>query len=236
MVIPINHISDSDLRGVFNAFSLFIDRSEKNGFNFFKEYIYFDFMEEIVSAFDAWLDSYKIEDKILQQKRALMKAQFSANLRRAFFKAFSFVQKETELNPFKKFFHFIGFKRLNKLGKPYIINLLKYIKLLIVMSQAEWQRFIQEIKALSSGLDLVHIDNHPSKLGNNPKLPCNKWRGKIISILGLYDEYPTIEEIKKQDNMFHPHCSHGVTPLTEEETEMALKKRIKVYRNLKRYL
>ena len=50
----------------------------------------------------------------------------------------------------------------------------------------------------------------------NPSDPCSRWAGKIISMTGATNGYPTYKDAL-DDGMFHPNCQHFVRALTDRQ-------------------
>lgn len=82
------------------------------------------------------------------------------------------------------------------------------------ISQSRNQAFMDYME--SNGRDLVKISSH------NAKDACSKWEGKIISLSGATDGYPTYAQIRASKECFHPRCRHFLIAVDMEgrnETE-----------------
>lgn len=65
------------------------------------------------------------------------------------------------------------------------------------------------VEALERGVDLAIISSH------NAKDACRKFEGQIISLNGLTEGFPTYEELRRSNLIFHPNCRHKVTPIRD---------------------
>ena len=59
-----------------------------------------------------------------------------------------------------------------------------------------------------------------------PRRTRSRWEGRIVSLTGATDGFPTMEEAKA-DGLFHPNCTHRIEYLDEDETAAALTERDK---------
>lgn len=117
-----------------------------------------------------------------------------------------------------------GFLRLfRQKAKIFSLRLAPYVKILIVTSQLDWRNQFWSEVTFQIGSDLVVIDDHPPKLRfkGGKKEVCEKWRGKIISLSGLTEGFPTLQDAK-EDGMFHPNCTHGIKPLAADLQRLKL--------------
>lgn len=62
-------------------------------------------------------------------------------------------------------------------------------------------------EAVSRGVDLAVISSHGAKDA------CRKYEGMVVSLTGATKGFPTLQEIKQTNEIFHPNCSHTITPL-----------------------
>lgn len=71
------------------------------------------------------------------------------------------------------------------------------------------QAFTEGIRyeAQQSGLDLAIISDHGAKD------LCSKWEGVVISMNGLTEGYPTYQEARATNEIWHPNCEHTVHPI-----------------------
>ena len=58
-----------------------------------------------------------------------------------------------------------------------------------------------------SGLDLAVISNHGAKDA------CSKWEGVVISLNGKTKGYPTYEQARATNEIWHPNCEHTLHPI-----------------------
>jgi hypothetical protein len=65
------------------------------------------------------------------------------------------------------------------------------------------------VEALERGVDLAIISSH------NAKDACRKFEGQIISLNGLTEGFPTYDELRSSNLIFHPNCRHKVTPIRD---------------------
>jgi hypothetical protein len=55
-----------------------------------------------------------------------------------------------------------------------------------------------------AGIDLATIEGGPSTVGDS----CDRWVGRIVSITGKTDGYPTLDHVKSTSHVFGPNCNH----------------------------
>lgn len=65
-------------------------------------------------------------------------------------------------------------------------------------------------RMLREGNDLVVVSDH-----NSDHEACAVWEGKVLSITGKTDGYPTIQAAKDA-GLFHPNCKHRTLPYRPE--------------------
>lgn len=65
------------------------------------------------------------------------------------------------------------------------------------------------VEALERGVDLAIVSSH------NAKDACRKFEGQIISMNGLTEGFPTYDELRRSNLIFHPNCRHKVTPIRD---------------------
>jgi hypothetical protein len=77
-----------------------------------------------------------------------------------------------------------------------------YYKMLFhtVINQSNNQVFMDVMEA--NGRDLVKISSHGAKDA------CSRWEGRIISLSGATEGYPTYSEVRATKECFHPRCRH----------------------------
>ncbi len=130
-----------------------------------------------------------------------------------------------------------GFSRLTKNRRIYRIDLIPYIIQSIRTNQEEWERKLSEAIAFTTNIDLVAISPHPSWLGPKADEVCNRWRDRIVSLSGLTNGFPRMQEaLDERPPLFHPNCTHGYKPLTIVEQNVAINRKIKTYKTLVKYV
>lgn len=67
-----------------------------------------------------------------------------------------------------------------------------------------------KMQMISYNMDLVEVTAH---IGSCPL--CVPWQGKILSLSGNSDKYPSLEDAQ-DDGLFHIGCRHSLVPYTEE--------------------
>lgn len=65
------------------------------------------------------------------------------------------------------------------------------------------------IEALERGIDLAIISSHGAKDA------CRHFEGQIISMNGYTEGFPTYDELRRSNLIFHPNCKHKVTPIRD---------------------
>lgn len=92
------------------------------------------------------------------------------------------------------------------------------------------QAFMEGIRheAEQTGLDLAIISDHGAKDA------CSKWEGVVISMNGLTEGYPTYEQARATNEIWHPNCEHNVHPIRSldmlhpDDVKQAQKKAVKL--------
>lgn len=64
-------------------------------------------------------------------------------------------------------------------------------------------------KLAQNGFDLVEVSSHGATD------VCGDWEGKILSLSGQTDGYPTVDEATA-DGLFHPNCEHAVNAIVPD--------------------
>ncbi|MDF9638798.1 MULTISPECIES: phage minor capsid protein [Bacillus cereus group] len=64
-----------------------------------------------------------------------------------------------------------------------------------------------KIQGIESNIDLAVISTHGAKDA------CSKFEGMVVSMNGLTAGYPTVEELRKSNKIFHPNCEHTFYPI-----------------------
>ena len=101
----------------------------------------------------------------------------------------------------------------------------------MVVKTKTHQAYIEGLKAqaMETGRDLAVI---PHKGATDP---CKHFEGMIISLTGVTKGYPTYEQLKATNLIFHPRCKHNVIPIASAEAlhEEDLKHHKEQIKNLK---
>lgn len=130
-----------------------------------------------------------------------------------------------------------GFTRLNKKGNLYTIQIIPYLVMLIGVAQEEWGRRLNEVIAYNLGVDLAYVSPHPCWLGPKAKEVCNRWRDKIVSLSGITEGFPKLDDaLKEKPPLFHPNCTHSLHTLTPVQEATAINRRIRTFSTLKKYI
>lgn len=130
-----------------------------------------------------------------------------------------------------------GLTRLTGGGKLFTINLVSYLIMLIRTAQVEFIRRLNSTIAFRAKIDLVRISPQPCWLGPQADEVCNRWRDRIVSMTGFTDGFPKLDDaLREKPPLFHPNCKHTMIPLTPQEEEVAIRRKVKFYATLKRHL
>jgi hypothetical protein len=73
-------------------------------------------------------------------------------------------------------------------------------------------------RLLENGIDLVKVSDHV-----DPCEKCAPWEGKVLSISGQTQGYPTVAEARSQ-GLFHPNCRHATSGYLKPHLEEAQRK------------
>lgn len=92
-------------------------------------------------------------------------------------------------------------------------NLGTYAEMHARTSSMEATNLATENRMAEVGEDLVKITSHA---GACPL--CIPWEGKVLSLSGGSDEYPSVDEARAA-GLFHPNCAHRPTPWIEGYSE-----------------
>lgn len=65
------------------------------------------------------------------------------------------------------------------------------------------------VEALERGVDLAIISSH------NAKDACRHFEGQIVSMNGHTEGFPTYDELRRSNLIFHPNCRHKITPIRD---------------------
>lgn len=64
-------------------------------------------------------------------------------------------------------------------------------------------------KMAENGYDLVQVSDHGAKD------VCGDWEGKVLSLTGNTEGYPTVDEATS-DGLFHPNCEHAINAVVAD--------------------
>lgn len=87
-------------------------------------------------------------------------------------------------------------------------QLRKYVNMLTKTKMS--QAYTEGVRAecIERGIDLGVISSHGAKDA------CRHFEGMVISMTGATKGYYTLDELRRSNLIFHPHCRHTVTPLS----------------------
>lgn len=98
----------------------------------------------------------------------------------------------------------------------------RYLQMLVRTTSAEVRRNTMTNTFVQNGRDLARISEDSDEAGLCEA--CARWEGRIVSLTGATEGFPTMEEAKA-DGLFHPNCTHRIEYLDEDEVEAALAER-----------
>jgi hypothetical protein len=105
-----------------------------------------------------------------------------------------------------------NFQFIDKAGRTWDNK--TYFEMLMRTVYANTQNNMYMETLTQEGTDLVKVSF------NNATDPCKNWEGKILSITGAHEQYPSYQEAFNSGEVFHPRCKHRVFayhPDLEEE-------------------
>lgn len=85
----------------------------------------------------------------------------------------------------------------------------RYAEMLIRTKSVEARNAGLANRMVENGYDLVQVSAHGATD------VCGDWEGKILSVSGETDGYPTVDEAEG-DGLFHPNCRHAINALVPE--------------------
>ena len=101
---------------------------------------------------------------------------------------------------------FVGI--VDKKGRKWELN--RYVDM-VVRTKFKQARFEgMRTKAVEDGYDLAVVSSHGAKD------KCRKYEGMVISMNGETKGYPTYQELRRSNEIFHPNCKHTVYPIRDE--------------------
>lgn len=92
------------------------------------------------------------------------------------------------------------FRFIDKAGRKWDSR--TYFDMLTKTVMANTQRAIYANTIANEGHDLVRVTQ------NGAKDACKNWEGKILSLTGATEGYPTLDEATATGEVFHPNCKH----------------------------
>lgn len=93
---------------------------------------------------------------------------------------------------------------VDKAGKSW--DMKRYTEMVTNTVCQECERAALTNRLMESGHDLVKITDHAEECAR-----CQPWEGKVLSLTGDTDGYPTMNEALDA-GLFHPNCSHAAVP------------------------
>lgn len=83
----------------------------------------------------------------------------------------------------------------------------KYISVLSRASQKTANREAKIAAMIAAGCDLAMISSHgaPDR--------CGPWEGRVISLTGATEGYPTYADSRASGDIWHPNCRHRLIPI-----------------------
>ena len=119
-----------------------------------------------------------------------------------------------------------GFK--DKAGKQW--NMRTYAEMVARTTTMEAHVQGTANRLLENGQDLIKVTTH----GDSCSM-CTPWQGKVLSLTGKTEGYPTLEEAKSQ-GLFHPNCGHDfglyIEDFGKEEEPEIESKEVKLQKEL----
>jgi hypothetical protein len=101
---------------------------------------------------------------------------------------------------------FVGI--VDKKGRQWELN--RYVDM-VVRTKYKQARFEgMRTKAVEDGYDLAVVSSHGAKD------KCRKYEGMVISMNGQTAGYPTYQELRRSNEIFHPNCKHTIFPIRDE--------------------
>jgi len=95
-------------------------------------------------------------------------------------------------------------------------NMRTYAEMVARTTTMECQLEGTKNRFLEHGYDLVVVSSH-----YNPCDKCKPWEGKVLSLTGKTEGYPTLEEAKAA-KLFHPNCRHTFSLYVDLDKEIKI--------------
>lgn len=96
---------------------------------------------------------------------------------------------------------------VDKAGRGWTLD--RYAEMLIRTKAVEARNRGMVNRIAENDYDLVQVSAHGASD------VCGDWEGKILSVTGQTDGYPTVDEAEG-DGLFHPNCRHAINVLVPE--------------------
>ena len=91
------------------------------------------------------------------------------------------------------------------------LGLTAFVAMLAITTAREVYMEGAQNRSLEEGKDLMRISqNETASTCKN----CKYWEGKIVSLTGVSNKYPSLEEARAA-GAFHPHCIHYLVPVRD---------------------
>lgn len=101
---------------------------------------------------------------------------------------------------------FVGI--VDKKGRQWELN--RYVDMVVRTKYKQARVEGMRTKAVEDGYDLAVVSSHGAKD------KCRKYEGMIISMNGETAGYPTYQELRRSNEIFHPNCKHTIFPIRDE--------------------
>jgi hypothetical protein len=109
-----------------------------------------------------------------------------------------------------------GYRYTDKNGKVYNVKLETYVDRTARNALRDAQNEAVAKSSLEAGVDLVKFSTH-----SNPSPMCKPWQGRVVSISGAVEGYPTLQEARtwyKGIGMTnHANCRHRYVPYNKSD-------------------
>ncbi|PFW43790.1 phage minor capsid protein [Priestia megaterium] len=102
---------------------------------------------------------------------------------------------------------FVGI--VDRKGRKWELN--RYVDLVVRSKYKQARTEALRTEALERGIDLAVISSHGAKDA------CKNYEGMVISMNGNTAGYPTYEELRSSNKIFHPNCKHTLYAIRSEE-------------------
>ncbi|MDT0149989.1 phage minor capsid protein [Priestia aryabhattai] len=122
---------------------------------------------------------------------------------------------------------FVGI--IDRKGRKWELN--RYVDLVVRSKYKQARVEAMRTEAIERDIDLAVISSHGAKDA------CRNYEGMVISINGTTAGYPTYEELRASNKIFHPNCKHtiyairSVDLLSDKEQQINAEKREKYNKN-----